>query len=132
MARFLVIDDDATIREMMTVTLETAGHEVTAAATGPDGVALFRARPPDAVIADILLPDDGIEPVIELRNEYPSVPFMVVSGLSAGSTRSQEIGAALGARRILTKPFRLADFLGAVDEFLAEHKIPLPAPKRKR
>lgn len=117
---------------MMVVTLETAGHRVMQAPTGGEGAALFRAQPPDAVIADILLPDDGIETVIELRRQYPSVPFMVVSGLSAQSVRSLEIGAALGARRVLTKPFRLADFLGAVDEFLVEHNIPLPAPNRKR
>lgn len=132
MARFLVIDDDNSIRFMMVATLEGAGHEVIAAANGTEGAALFRAQPADAVVTDIMLPDDTISAVLELRDEYPSVPFIVISGLSSHSARGLEVAQALGAFRVLPKPFRLADFLGATDEVLAAHNIPLPKPGKKR
>lgn len=132
MARFLVIDDDNTIRLMMVATLESAGHEVIAAANGAEGAALFRAQPADAVVTDIVLPDDTINAVVELRHQYPSVPFIVISGLSSHSARGLEVARALGAHRVLPKPFRLVDFLGATDEVLVEHNIPLPKPGKKR
>jgi len=126
MARFLVIDDDNTIRQLMVSTLESAGHDVLAAATGPDGVALFEANRPDVVITDIVLPDDSLDSIIALRRSHPDVPFIVVSGLSAESSRSLEVAKLLNARRTLPKPFGLPDLLGAADEVLADLK---PAKK---
>jgi len=120
MAKFLVIDDDNTMRQLIVATLENVGHRVTQAATGQEGVASFKQQPPDVVITDIVMPDDSIEQVIALRQQHPAVPFIVVSGLSAQSARSVDVAKLLGARRTLPKPFRLPDLLGVTDEVLAE------------
>lgn len=132
MARFLVIDDDNTLRFMMATTLESAGHTVTQAASGSEGAALFNAQPTDVVITDVVLPDDSIHAVVELRRQHPTVPFIIVSGLAQHSPRSMEISSLLNARRTLPKPFRLPDFLGITDEVLAEQNISLPAVKKRR
>ena len=124
MARFLVIDDDNTIRQLMVATLQSAGHEVLAAATGAEGVALFEGHRPDVVITDIVLPDDSLDQVFALRRSYPDVPFIVVSGLAAQSPRTLEVATQLAARRMLSKPFGLPDLLGATDEVLAELRTP--------
>src|SRR4051812_37592815 len=112
MARFLVIDDDNTLRWMMAMTLESVGHSVMQAATGNEGIMLFNAHPADVVITDLVLPDHGIEAILELRYQHPTVPFVVVSGLSRHTPDTKEIAKVLNARRVLAKPFRLAEFLG--------------------
>ncbi|MBI4625950.1 MAG: response regulator [Verrucomicrobia bacterium] len=131
MARFLVIDDDNTMRGLIVATLEHAGHVVDQAASGCEALALFRQRPADVVITDIVMPDDSIVEVIALRNEFPLVPFIVTSGLVANTPRTKEIEQFLGARRMLPKPFNLADLLGVADEVLAEQDARVPLPRRK-
>lgn len=120
MARFLVIDDDNTLRQLMVATLEGAGHKVVQAASGAEAAKVFQLGTPDVVVTDIVMPDDSLERVLALRKQFPKVPFIVVSGLAAKSARTVEIAGALQARRTLAKPFRLPDFLGATDEVLAE------------
>lgn len=123
MARFLVIDDDNTLRTLITMTLQGAGHSVAEAASGREAFRLFREQAPDVVITDIVMPADSIEHVVALRNEHPSVPFIVVSGLVAQSTPTLEATQLLHARRTLTKPFNLADLLDAVNAVLAGQPI---------
>lgn len=132
MARFLVIDDDNTLRTLITLTPQGAGHRVAAAASGSEAARLFREQPPDVVITDIVMPTDSIEWVIALRNEHPSVPFIVVSGLVAQSTPTLEAAQLLGARRTLTKPFKLDDLLDAVEEVLAGEATRPPATETMR
>lgn len=131
MARFLVIDDDNTLRTLITMTLEGAGHSVAAAASGHEASRLFREQAPDVVITDIIMPADSIEQVVALRNEHPSIPFIVVSGLVAGSVPTLEATQLLNARRTLTKPFNLADLLDAVNAVLAGPPICPPATETR-
>ena len=123
MARILVIDDDNTLRWMMAMTLESAGHKVAQAATGNEGIMLFNAHPPDIVITDLVLPEHGIGAILELREQHPDVPFIIVSGLSRHTPHTQEIAKVLRARRTLAKPFRLAEFLSAIEQVLAEQNL---------
>ena len=131
MARFLVIDDDNVIRQMMVITLESAGHSVTEAATGKEAVALFKTQPPDVVVTDVVMPDDSIELVMGLRQQNPKVPFIVVSGLSKHSAKAVEAATALRPRRTLAKPFGLPDLLGAADEVLSELDLDPPGKKKR-
>lgn len=124
MARFLIIDDDQIIRDLMAMTLRGAGHTVIDAATGREGAALFAQDRPDVVITDVIMPEDGIATVVGLRQAHPNVPFIVVSGVSAESPKGREIAKLLSPRRVLSKPFRLPDLLGVTDEVLAEENIP--------
>jgi DNA-binding response OmpR family regulator len=123
MARILVIDDDNTLRWMMAMTLETAGHTVMQAATGNEGIMLFNAHPADLVITDLVLPEHGIGPILDLRQQHPDTPFIIVSGLSRHTPNTLEIAKVLHARRTLAKPFRLAEFLGAIQQVLAEQNV---------
>ena len=99
----LVIDDEAQIRRLLTVTLESSGYVVRHAETGQQGLSEAALMPPDALIVDLGLPDmDGAEVIKRLE---------IVQGAShlVLSVRDQEADkiAALDARAIdyLTKPF---------------------------
>src|SRR5581483_5435857 len=110
MARFLVIDDDNMLRELMVMTLENNGHGVVSAASGEEALAIFDRQPIDVIVTDLLMPDDGIAAVVELKQRHPDVPLIVVSGLALHSPRHREVMQLLGAARVMPKPFRLLDF----------------------
>ena len=118
MAHLLVIEDDDTVRGLIRKMLEKAGHEVSEASDGEEGVRLFRQKAPDLVITDVPLPKkDGLEVIQQLRNEFPEVKIIVIT------THVLQIlsrALQLGARYAFTKPFRMKKFLAAVEEVLAE------------
>ena len=128
MARILVIDDDNTIRQLIVVALETAGHDVVQASTGREGVSLFAKQGADVLITDLVMPTDSLESVVGLCHDYPALPIILVSGLAANSPRTVDVAETLRARRTLPKPFNLADLLVATDAVLAEALVsPHPA-----
>jgi CheY-like chemotaxis protein len=128
MANILVIDDDEQLRELLTTLLTSAGHVVTTAGNGQEGVERFRAEPADLVITDIVMPDqEGIETIIKLRSEYPDLGIIAMSGGASHSATWLSIAAKLGASRTLAKPFPIAQLTEAVTAVLAAR----PPPSRK-
>src|SRR5262245_58011117 len=108
MARILVIDDDADLREVMQETLQSAGHEVLLAPDGIQGLELQRASPADVVITDIFMPDkEGIETICELKQEFPGVKIIAMSGGGTHVRKPAYLSTAseLGADVVLRKPF---------------------------
>jgi CheY-like chemotaxis protein len=99
--------------------LARAGHEVTEAADGAEGLASVRAHMPDVIITDILMPNkEGIETIRDVRREAPGLPILVISG-NPGSDLYMQMAKLLGAHAALAKPFRSAELLRAVDALLA-------------
>jgi DNA-binding response OmpR family regulator len=79
--KILVIDDDAAVREVLTLMLESGGYAVESAANGYEGVELFRRNSADLVITDILMEGmDGVETIMELRLISPEVKIIAISG----------------------------------------------------
>ncbi len=104
MARILVIDDNDTMREGMTVTLKKAGHEVLAFRNGADGLAAFRLKGADLVVTDLKMEAmDGIEVVRQLKAHEPSVVAIVVTAFGTIETAVEAMRQ--GAHDFLTKPF---------------------------
>ncbi len=126
MARILIIDDDQRFRGALREMLQDAGYEVIEARDGRPGLDLFRAKPTDLVITDIIMPDvEGIEVIVELRSEFPDVPILAISGGSLKGFGSYLPSAeALGATRSLDKPFRQQVLLDTVRELLSEPLSP--------
>ncbi len=121
MAKLLLIDDDASLREVMTVILAEAGHEVVVAADGEEGIALARREAPDLVLTDMRMPGlDGMEVLRRLGGpEGPVVPVVV---LTAYGTVEQAVAAMrAGASSYLLKPFERDELLLTIDQVL-EHK----------
>jgi len=112
MATILLIEDDRDLRESLRDELLAAGHRVTAAANGVDGLARFEELRPDVVITDIVMRDkEGIEVLLTIRKHAARVPVIVISGRPEYLAMSRKLGAA----HALVKPFRLPELLACVD-----------------
>ena len=114
MATILIIDDEEIIRVLLRSALEEAGHEVTEAANGRQGLELYRHRPMDLVITDIIMPEmNGLDMLLELTSEFLHAKVIAISG--AGEEKNVlDVAKLLGARQTFQKPFSVPDLLGAV------------------
>ncbi len=120
MKRVLIIDDDMQLREMMRQAMERGGYYVEEASDGKAGVEAFRANPSDLVITDLIMPEqEGIETIRELRNDYPELKIIAISGGGrAGPDGYLSVAKAFGADLTLCKPFDLKTILDAIKEML--------------
>jgi CheY-like chemotaxis protein len=120
MARILVVDDEADLRLTLRHVLERAGHQVSEAVDGRDGLQqCVRARP-DLVLLDIVMPNaDGVETIGEIQRAQPGVPIIAMSGGgSTGDSLFLDIARQMGVSRTLRKPMRNAALLEAVADCL--------------
>jgi two-component system response regulator MtrA len=107
--RLLLVEDDASIREVATLGLSQAGFRVTTAADGREGLLHFRQTPFDLVILDVMLPNlDGYEVCRQIRGES-RVPIIMLSAKS--DTVDVVVGLELGADDYVTKPFEMAELV---------------------
>jgi CheY-like chemotaxis protein len=121
MRRVLVADDDAWLRRAACFTLAAAGFEVTEASSGAGAAgAAFRGRP-DAVLCDLLMVgDDGLSLIGELRCACPSVKVIALTGGDGfqGQADMLRVARLLGADAVLRKPFVPDALLKALGEVL--------------
>lgn len=120
MAHILVIDDEQGMREAMQKILTRAGHQVSLASNGREGLAHVTISPPDLVVTDVFMPEkDGIETTIALRKSYPQMKIIAISGGGRSSNFDfLEIAKKMGADAVLQKPLRMADLLEQVTRLL--------------
>src|ERR1700684_990228 len=109
-ARVLVVDDEPDLRKLLTFNLEAVGFTVEAVANGTDGLAASRARKPDVVVLDIMLPDlIGTEVCRALRAD-PNADEVAVLMLSArGDEGDRLLGLEVGADDYVVKPFSVRE-----------------------
>jgi DNA-binding response OmpR family regulator len=117
----LIIDDDPAMRSTVRKILEREGHDVREAVDGDEGLRVFRERPADVVVTDLIMPGkEGIETIVELREEAPDVRILVISG---GGTMLAETllsdAEAIGADASLPKPFSVDQLRNAIAALLA-------------
>ena len=121
MANILIIDDDPGLRATMRRILERTGHSVRVASDGDMGISLYRAEPADLVITDLIMPEkEGIETIQELREDFPQVRILAVSGGGMVDPDGPLTDAELfGADASLAKPFSVDELRDAVDGLLS-------------
>ena len=104
-ATILIVEDDASIREITEIGLRDAGFDVRTAADGDDGLSRFRHDHPDLVVLDVMLPKrDGIEVCRTIRAES-SVPVVMLTARS--DAIDIVVGLESGADDYVTKPFEM-------------------------
>lgn len=120
MARILIVDDEDLVRLTLRQFLERAGHEVFEAGDGNEGLRQIEVCRPELVISDIIMPDrEGIETIHKIRQDYPAVKIIAISGGGRiGATDFLEIAARVGADRTLAKPFTRDILIDAVNQCL--------------
>jgi two-component system chemotaxis response regulator CheY len=115
MARILAVDDSTSMRNMVTFTLKSAGHDVLEAADGAAALEIAKQNEVDAVLADVNMPVmDGIALVRELRglSSYKFTPILMLTTESAGDRK--QAGKAAGATGWLVKPFEPEKLLSTI------------------
>jgi len=123
----LVIDDEANIRRMVGALLASEGFEVTEAAGGNDGLTLAAENEPDVVLLDLMMPGgpDGIQILDKLRQRYPDLPVVMMSGRAS---LSDAVSATrLGAAQFLEKPLVPETLLIALQSALELRRARLEA-----
>lgn len=111
-ASILIIDDEAQIRKLLTITLQSHEYKVFEASTGKEGVAFVASHPPDLVLLDLGLPDENGHDVLKHLREWYSNPVIIISVQSS----EEDIVKALdnGANDYLIKPFRTGELLARI------------------
>jgi two-component system response regulator MtrA len=112
----LLVEDDASIREIATLGLERAGFRVTATGDGREALILFRQSPFDLVVLDVMLPSlDGFEVCREIRRESQA-PIVMLTARS--ELHDVVVGLELGADDYVTKPFELPELVARIKAVL--------------
>jgi two-component system chemotaxis response regulator CheY len=120
LARILVVDDEAIVRNLVRQTLERVGHEVTEAEDGEVAMQASRKRPFDLVVADLFMPVmDGLQLIVQLRAESPDTKVVAISGsVYERKPRFLEIAGRMESVATLAKPFTSEELVAAVEEAL--------------
>src|SRR4051812_3256318 len=106
--RVLVVDDEPTLAELLSMALRYEGWDVRSAPDGLTAVRTARDFRPDAVVLDMMLPDiDGLEVLRRLRGETPEVPVLFLT--AKDSVEDRITGLTAGGDDYVTKPFSLEE-----------------------
>lgn len=118
----LVVDDDANIRQIMSIMLEAAGYRVLCAADGKEAMKLVEAQPFDLILTDMLMPgSDGLELLSEMKKSRSTARVLVMSGGGIiGVADYLKLAKKLGAHGVIEKPFTSETLLATVANLLKE------------
>ncbi len=123
MARVLVIEDEADLREVLQYNLTQAGHRPFAAATGDAGLKLALEVKPDIVLLDLMLPDLPGTLVAKALRREPATQFVPIIMVTAKAEEIDRIvGFELGADDYVVKPFSVRELLLRIDAVLRRGK----------
>src|ERR671932_2320609 len=117
--RVLVVDDEASIRDLLAKTLALAEYDVDLAPDGRSALERMRMYPYDLLIADLKMPGmDGLTVIREAKRYKSDLPVIIITGFSTESSAIEAVN--LGAAGYLTNPFRVPQVLAAAAKALGE------------
>ena len=117
--RVLVVDDEASIRDLLSKTLALAEYDVDVAPDGRSALERMRMYPYDLLIADLKMPGmDGLTVIREAKRYKADLPVIIITGYSTEASAIDAVN--LGVAGYLTKPFRVPQVLAAAAKALGE------------
>jgi two-component system phosphate regulon response regulator PhoB len=127
MARVLVLEDEADLREILSYNLTQAGHHVKLVSRGRDALAAVRADRPDVILLDLMLPDiSGTEVCKAIKADAQLRSTRVIMVTAKGEEIDRVVGFELGADDYVVKPFSVRELLLRMQAVLrrsAEHEV---------
>jgi DNA-binding response OmpR family regulator len=123
--RILLADDEASVRQLLQLVLESQDYEVAGASSGDELIRLAQERPPDLILVDVMMPRmDGYEAIRQLRNDTRTahLPMMILTSKSAPGDLVE--GFNVGADDFVTKPFDIPELLARIRGLLRRAKQP--------
>ena len=118
---FLIVDDSASMRQLVAFTIKDAGYDVLLAENGRDALEKMSRTKIDMVITDLNMPEmDGITFIRELRGkaDYKFVPIVMLTTESQEAKKQE--GRAAGASGWIVKPFSPSQLMDVVKKFVKE------------
>ncbi len=123
MARVLIAEDDAAVREFVSRALSHGGHEVATANDGLEALGVLDDESFDLLVTDIVMPNlDGIALALKVAKEYPAMPVLLMTGYAAERQRAHNLEVLI--HDVITKPFTLRQICEAADGALAFRALP--------
>jgi two-component system OmpR family response regulator len=120
--RVLVVDDEATLSDLLSMALRYEGWDVLTAGDGGSAVRAAREFRPDALVLDAMLPHfDGLEVLRRLRAEAPEVPVLFLTARDAVEDRVA--GLTAGGDDYVTKPFSLEELVARLRGLLRRSRM---------
>jgi excisionase family DNA binding protein len=117
--RVLVVDDEASIRDLLAKTLALAEYDVDVSPDGRSALERMRLYPYDLLIVDLKMPGmDGLAVIREAKRYKADLPVIIITGYSTESSAIEAVN--LGVAGYLTKPFRVPQVLAAAAKALGE------------
>jgi excisionase family DNA binding protein len=117
--RVLVVDDEASIRDLLAKTLALAEYDVDVTPDGRSALERLRMYSYDLLIADLKMPGlDGLTVIREAKRYKSDLPIIIITGFSTESSAIEAVN--LGVAGYLTKPFRVPQVLAAAAKALGE------------
>jgi two-component system OmpR family response regulator len=111
--RALVVDDESSISDLVSIALKYEKFEVRTASSGRDAVAAAREFDPDVIVLDIMLPDfDGIEVMKRIRGEQKDIPVLFLT--AKDDVKDRIAGLTAGGDDYVTKPFSIEELVARI------------------
>lgn len=127
--RILVVDDEADIRELVRLNLARESYEVLECETGEQALSQARAKNPDLVVLDLMLPGmDGLEVCKKLKGDPKTAPIPIVILTAKGEEADVVAGLEVGADDYVAKPFSGKVLVARVRRLLRKAAQPADAP----
>lgn len=121
-ARVLVVDDEADVRQVVTLSLQQAGLVVSSAENVAAARTLLEKGPVDVIVSDVMMPgEDGITFLMQIHQAYPEIPVILMTGQAQLQMALDAI--RYGAFEMILKPFDFGMLNSAVDRALAHGKL---------
>lgn len=122
-AKILVVDDDAALLDLLVDTLSTIGYSAVPAMGGSEALVKLEQDTFDLIISDIKMPEvDGISLLNKVRQSYPGVPVVLITGVA-----SHDIISKVSPDGFLAKPFRISHIEELIESTLSKRSAPATA-----
>jgi two-component system response regulator PilR (NtrC family) len=104
MSKLLIVDDEQSYRQLLTLVFESDGHQIRTAINGREALEMLEAEPAEVIITDVRMPDmDGIELLRHVRESHPDTGFVLMTAFATVDTAREAF--KLGADDFIQKPF---------------------------
>jgi CheY-like chemotaxis protein len=129
MARILLIDDDASLLQMVRLMLEREGHQVVVAEGGEEGIAAAQTHSPDLAIVDLMMPGmSGYGVTRAFRNSARTAALPILILTARGQPMDRQMALEAGANAYLAKPISSKELIGKITDILANPTPPARTP----
>jgi two-component system response regulator PilR (NtrC family) len=122
LSRILVVDDEASMRQLLEIALGKDGHRITVAESGKTAMGLVDQSAFDLVISDIKMPDmSGVEVLRYVKQTDPTIPVIMITAFASAETAVEAL--RLGAYDYLTKPFKIDELKANINNALEKRRL---------